>query len=169
MPPKMLDRSGQRFSRLTVISFKERRGNHKIWTCRCDCGAIKDVSGASLAAGSTKSCGCYTKERMSALGITKRRHGGRRTSEWEIWQGIKKRCLNKNCAAYKWYGGRGITICERWRISFENFLADVGPRPSKQHSIDRIDNDGNYEPSNCRWATATEQAYNRRPKRGVAA
>jgi hypothetical protein len=89
------------------------------------------------------------------------KHGMSRTPEHESWRSLKKRCLCKTCKAYKYYGGRGITVCERWRDSFENFLADMGPKPSPKHSIDRINVNGNYEPSNCRWATWSQQVINR--------
>jgi hypothetical protein len=122
------------------------------WVCRCACGTERLVRADRLRAGKSKSCGC---QRVSMRGLT---------AEGVCWRGMKQRCRNPNNPAYPSYGGRGITVCERWN-SFENFYADMGPRPSPQHSIDRWpNNDGNYEPGNCRWATKSEQNENRRPR-----
>jgi hypothetical protein len=128
------------------------------WNCVCDCGALSNVSSGNLVTGKVASCGCSKSNGNPTHGHNRR---GRRSTEYVIWASMLDRC--RRPAAQKWadYGGRGIGVCERWN-SFENFLADMGPRPSAQHSIDRRNNDGNYEPGNCRWATRAEQMRNRR-------
>lgn len=150
------DLTGQTFNRFTVL----RRGeNTKIgqasWICRCDCGEIRSVKTYSLKSGNSKSCGCYHRD-----AITK--HGQVKSPEHRSWGAMKSRCLNPGAAGFESYGGRGITVCERWAESFEAFLEDMGPRPSPRHSIDRINSDGNYEPGNCRWADPRTQGNNRR-------
>lgn len=146
------------FGRLTVI---ERVGNdirnQAVWACQCSCGNIVTVCGAKLRSGHTKSCGCLHKKTLSALRKT---HGMSGTPEYNSWNSMKDRCRNKDNQDFKNYGGRGITVCDRWLNSFENFFADMGPKPSPNHSIDRKDNDGNYYPGNCKWSTILEQANN---------
>jgi hypothetical protein len=155
---QMIDLQKQRFGRLFVLRRATNIGLQCAWLCRCDCGGRKVVRGHSLRRGETTSCGCLVRE-----GWMHRTHGKRKTKEYNSWEHMKQRCLNPRNAAYARYGGRGITVCKRWLNSFENFIADMGSCP-KGKSLDRWpDNNGNYKRGNCRWATASEQAYNRRP------
>jgi hypothetical protein len=160
------DLTGRKFAFLTVVGFSHRdKGNNAMWMCRCSCGAMKTIRGNHLSSGEIFSCGCKRNELNGAAHAT---HGqGRKTStgEYNSWIGMKDRCHNPNRSDYKDYGGRGIRVCKKWLNSFENFFADMGPRPSAKHSIDRIRVNGDYEPSNCRWATKMEQVQNQRAKK----
>jgi hypothetical protein len=156
------DLTGQRFGRWTVIGRHGGPGQSRtLWLCRCDCGTEKPAEGSALKGGLSRSCGCLRLELMATRCIT---HGnakvGRHTREYRIWQSMLNRCRRPQDISYKYYGGRGIRVCERW-ASFEDFLADMGPIPAPL-SIDRVDNDGHYEPGNCRLATPKEQASNKR-------
>ena len=153
------DLTGMQFNRWHVVSLAGRTKHGALtWNCVCDCGNKVIVSGNTLRMGTSKSCGCIKVEFVKSR-FTK--HGKHDTSEHRIWRDMFGRCQCVTHASYADYGGRGITVCERWR-DFANFLADMGERPSRRHSIDRINNSGNYEPSNCRWATPLEQSVNRR-------
>ena len=146
--------SGERFGRLLVDTHvgKTQTGD-SLWRCLCNCGQLAIARRSTLVNGFTKSCGCLRREVARASLTT---HGKTGTFEHRVWKGMRKRCLNPNSIVWPYYGGRGISICAHWS-SFENFLTDMGASPSKHHSIDRINNDGNYEPSNCRWATKKER------------
>jgi hypothetical protein len=148
-----------KFGRLTPMAFFQESGGDLKILCVCDCGSFRDVVRDKLISGHTKSCGCISREG------SRLRHGqcrkGSHTPEHRAWTKMFERCYSDNPYRKKYYGDRGISVCERWK-TFENFFADMGLRPSRQHSLDRINNDGNYEPGNCRWATKSEQMKNRR-------
>jgi hypothetical protein len=159
--PKMA--VGQRYGRLIVLERAENdRWHRTTWKVRCDCGNETIASANFLRTGTTKSCGCWRSEYARIVGRrTSTKHGMVESREYQSWVAMRTRCYNSNAHAYDRYGGRGITVCERWRESFDNFFADMGARPPAT-SLDRINNDGNYEPGNCRWATHGEQRRNRR-------
>ena len=149
-----------------VVLAMTRRSNHAACDCRCDCGARKIIRCCSLKNGITSSCGCLASERIAKANY---RHGEATRAngpspEWRVWRSMTQRCTDPKHKSWKDYGGRGITVCDRWK-SFEFFLADMGRRPSPTHQIDRINNDAGYCPTNCRWATPSEQAKNRRERK----
>ncbi len=156
------DLCGTRFARLTVVSFAGRRiypdQTKPLWNCVCDCGNTTVVQGGKLRSGVTRSCGCLVREAHYIHG-----HACERSAEYHTWDCMIQRCTNKNNTGWRYYGGRGIMVCKRWH-NFSNFLVDMGKRPIGL-TLDRINNDGNYEPGNCRWATRSEQNRNQR-KRG---
>ena len=156
-------RPGDQFARLTVVelSRKDQKG-YEYWKCICVCGESTVVERYSLVSGHAKSCGCYKRELCALRPVT---HGLSSAKEYSSWEGMIQRCTNPRNKKYKDYGGRGIKVCDEWRKSFEAFYRDMGPKPSPKHSIDRFpDNDGHYEPSNCRWATSKQQRANQHRK-----
>lgn len=168
---KIQVRVGSRFSRLTVIAPAE---HPRFWMCRCECGTEKAIRQEYLTRGTTKSCGCLHAEHKSTGSPT---HGHTKRDQkhplYQIWSGMRQRCQNPNSPSYERYGGRGIKVCDEWE-DFVTFITDVGERPPNPEgwlsqrsywSLDRIDNDGNYEPGNVRWATPSEQRNNQRKKK----
>jgi hypothetical protein len=156
---RRLDLTGKKFGRLLVIGLSRVAKNSTYWRCRCDCGEDFVTKGYPMSRGKTVSCGCAKRERLGKLNKT---HGLSHTREFRIWAGMLTRCTNPNASHYENYGGRGITVCDRWLESFESFLSDMGMAPSTSHSVERRDNEKGYEPGNCCWVHQSEQARNRR-------
>lgn len=161
---KKLDLVGLKFGKLTVLSeLKERNPHGKVlFHCKCDCGNEVNVIGTKLKNGWSKSCSCLQKETVKERSKTdNKKHGYCKTSIYNTYHAMISRCYNDKNESYQYYGAKGIKVCDRWLESFENFLADMGEKPSENHSIDRINVFGNYEPSNCRWADKLEQENNK--------
>lgn len=161
------DLSGRRFGRLTVLHRYDGPSSDVKWVCKCDCGNTTNSFRTHLKTGKSQSCGCLRSEltsKRAATGDIRRTHGMRRTPEYGVWCAMRRRCENPKVDRYPQYGGRGIKVCERWK-RFENFISDMGQRPDPSFSIERRDNNGNYEPANCKWAKNEEQTYNKRTTR----
>lgn len=158
---KLINLINEKFGRLTVIrrlsNHIQPNGSSKTnWECLCECGNIKSVLTTNLKSGNVKSCGCLNKESTNTI------HGKRYSKAYGSWRAMKRRCYEHTNNVYHNYGGRGIKVCDRWLNSFQNFYEDMGDRPSKEYSLDRVNVNGDYTPENCRWATSTEQNCNRR-------
>lgn len=180
--PRFIDLTGKRFGRLLVIEYAGFAKTKAMWHCQCDCGSCVTLNRGTLVDGTTQSCGCLQRELTSSRS-TKHKGGrinvedGRKAAspELKIYQGMLRRCSKPNHHRYHYYGGRGIRVCDRWLNGnacmggFECFLEDMGPRPSRKHSIERENNEGDYDPGNCHWATIKEQANNKRDNRYVLA
>jgi hypothetical protein len=156
---KKLDITGNRYWRLTVKSFSHTdKFRSSYWNCDCECGNTVVVRIAELTRGGTKSCGCWQSDTITRINT---RHGMSKMPEYKVWTQMRQRCSNPKNKNFFHYGGRGISVCKRWD-DFSLFISDMGSRPSIIHSIERVNNSGNYEPSNCRWATMKEQCRNKR-------
>lgn len=157
---RLIDMTSRTFGRLTVIERAGSAPNGRVrWKCRCECGNTRLVPANNLQSGNTTSCGCWNRENAINKATT---HGLSNTTEYYVWCSMIQRCEDPNCKSYPNYGGRGISVCERWRTHFPLFLADLGRRPTPWHTLERRDNDADYEPNNCCWATRNEQNNNQR-------
>ena len=164
---KKLNLKGHRFGKLIVVGEFKVIGKVSYWLCRCDCGNSKFVRMGNLTSGNSTTCGCIQKIINAERGRKQlTTHGMTKSREFKTWQSIQQRCYNKNDDHYKNYGGRGIKVCSRWIDSFLNFYDDMGRRPEGK-SIDRINNDGDYTPENCKWSTPKEQRNNQRPRNRI--
>jgi hypothetical protein len=172
MGNRLDDIVGQTFNRLTVLSLKEIDPENptkpRRAICRCECGAVREFAASDVKRGHSKSCGCLQLEAVKSTMTTHGATVGRMPrTEYRIWSSMKERCTNPKCKRYGDYGGRGIRVCDRWLSSFSLFYEDMGKKPSKSHSLDRIDNNLGYSKDNCRWATSHEQGNNTRTNRFI--
>jgi len=158
---KPTDITGNKYGKTKAISFAGNVNKKTMWTCLCECGTVHVVAAGNLQSGNTKSCGCHRREASKARQTT---HGMAGSPEHMTWRNMINRCTNPITDSYKYYGARGISVCERWR-RFDHFFADMGVRPTPDHSIDRSDCDADYCPDNCSWETRATQAHNKRPQR----
>ena len=162
--PARLSLEGKRYGRLSVLRFECIRGKKRIWRCLCDCGRLSFAQTSDLTCGKHRSCGCLQIDTVTIHGATKcsKKHAPSTTPEYRSWNLMNQRCSNPSNPLWKLYGGRGIIVCDRWRNSFASFLSDMGVKPKTVLTLDRIDTNGHYEPSNCRWVTHIRQQYNKR-------
>ena len=161
LPPRVKNLVGQTFGRLKVTDFSHRNErSDQFWLCHCSCGKDKAINGSSLTSNRVLSCGCLRSENMVNRNVPT--HGMSHSMEYKSWRSMLDRCLNPNDKSWSDYGGRGITVCDEWKESFESFFADMGLKPGPKHSIERCDNSKGYSKGNCRWATSKEQNRNRR-------
>ncbi|MBP9690306.1 MAG: hypothetical protein KBE91_11885 [Bacteroidia bacterium] len=156
--PKIKNIVGNTYARWSVVSYSRQNKGKSVWNCLCECGTTKEVDGASLKNGASKSCGCYNMDALLKRGT----HKMSKSSEYFAYNNMLDRCYNKTNNSYANYGGRGVTVCSEWLNSYEKFISDVGNKPTKLHSLDRIDNSKGYSKENCKWATKLEQANNKR-------
>lgn len=158
---RFIDLTGCRFGMLLALKEVGNQLNAVMWECKCDCGKITRITTGNLRQGRSTSCGC---NKSKSISLNRARHGETRggvlTAEFRAWSGMKDRCENPSAEKYPRYGGRGIKVCEKWQ-KYENFLSDMGRKPTPKHSIERVDNDKGYDPDNCIWATAEVQANNK--------
>ena len=163
----LMDLTGMRFGRLVVTSQLNPKVGKRTVTCKCDCGKTTTTARPNILKGDTKSCGCLGHENRMVKAGKNPTHGMVYTSEYRAWQSLVQRCTNSKHKAWQYYGGRGIKVCKEWRFSFQTFFDHIGPKPKpyREFSIDRINNNGNYKPGNVRWATLKQQAQNKRPRK----
>jgi hypothetical protein len=158
-----LDISNKRFGRLLAVKFAFTKNKRSYWECVCDCGKVKNINITHLNVGKTKSCGCLNREIILKIRTKHGLYKVENNKEIQCYRNMINRCTNSKTKGFEHYGGRGIKICDRWLQGFEYFFTDMGKAPTKNHSLDRIDSNGNYEPSNCRWTTKDVQIKNRKP------
>lgn len=155
---EITDLTGQKFGKLTVIGRVDNKGKNHYWDCLCECGNIKSITAGHFKFGKTSSCGCIKSEKTRLLKLT---HDKRNHPLYSVWLGMRARCHNPKNIKFHDYGGRGIAVCRQWD-NFQNFYDDMFPTWQPKLTLDRINNNGNYEPDNCKWSTQKEQARNRR-------